>query len=55
MEAWKQVKVKNEKLEHHGRAGVVREPGETEGTSNVLLDGESELLEFNDSDLQVLG
>lgn len=50
------VKVKNEELEHHGRAGHVCGfgSGETEGLVEVKLDGEAEPLAFAPSDLEAL-
>ena len=50
------VKVKNEGLEHHGRAGHVcgYGKGETEGMVEVKLDGEAEALAFDPADLEAL-
>ncbi len=51
------VQVKNDALEHHGRAGhVVGEgEGETAGMIVVQLDGEAEPLAFARADLVELG
>lgn len=51
------VKVKNENLEHFGRAGHVCGfgSGETAGMVEVKLDGEAEALAFDPADLQALG
>ena len=50
------VKVKNEGLEAHGRAGCVVGfgKGETDGMVEVLLDGETEALAFDPADLEKL-
>lgn len=50
------VKVVNEELESHGRAGHVCGfgSGETAGMVEVKLDGEAEALAFNESDIQAL-
>lgn len=57
MKATQSVKVKNEALEHHGRAGYVVGPGEgdTAGLWIVQLDGEKEPLAFEAADLEQLG
>lgn len=49
------VKVKNEELDHFGRAGAVVAPGEVEGEVIVLIDGETEPLAFAVADLEQLG
>jgi hypothetical protein len=49
--AWTQVRVNNENLEHHGQAGVVQAPGDKPNTSLVKLDAVDEPLVFADADL----
>jgi len=60
MRSWDGVKVTNDKLEAHGRAGRVTEgqpsqqADEKEPHIDVLLDGDTEPTRFAVSDLQVL-
>lgn len=49
------VKVKNEELEHFGRAGAVVVPANAAGDVVVLIDGEEEPMEFAVADLEQLG
>ena len=57
MKSSQAVKVNNETLEHHGRAGafIGMGEGETEGMCVVKLDGEPEPLAFDKADLVELG
>ena len=50
------VKVNNDQLEHHGKAGHVSGfgKGETEGMVEVVVDGESEPMAFAPGDLEKL-
>ena len=60
MRSWDSVKVTNEKLEAHGRAGRVTEgepstvADEKEPHVDVLLDGDADPTRFAVADLQVL-
>lgn len=49
------VKVKNEELDHFGRAGAVVGPGESDAEVVVLIDGEAEPMAFAVTDLEQLG
>lgn len=51
------VKINNDQLEHHDKAGRVVGfgSGETEGMVEVLVDGESEAMAFAPADLTSLG